>query len=247
MDYGKPVVLILEDDVDLADELGYAIQRSGYDPVLCKDVASFWSHVARREVDIIIADIGLPDGYGVDVVREVRSQSDVPIISTSGHTDIEDRVAGIEVDADDYLAQPYNLREVTAKLSRLLTRTKGTKYSKKLGSLKGQDRLMFEGFELRLDSMALTSPEGEDIPLTTYEFLLLKTLAERPKSVLSRSSLIDLVHQESWFGSERTVDNLVSRIRTKLAKFSNASIIKTVRGMGYVFTADTSRKDTEGG
>ena len=234
----KPVVLILEDDIDLAEELQDALQRAGYETIVSSTIREFWRYVEHHEVDLLVVDLGLPDGYGVDVIREVRTRSNVPIIITSGRFEVEERVAGIEIGADDYLAKPYNSRELIAKLSRFLSRSRGAKYSRRISRLTGRETFRFSDYVLDVQSMTLTGPGGEDIQLTTLEFLLLKALVERPNIVLTRASLVDCIHSDSWHGSDRKIDNLISRIRSKLAGTTGGFPVKAIRGIGYIFTAD---------
>ena len=238
----KPVLVILEDDEELAEELVYAVEEAGYAATACYDIESFWKHVGPNPADILVIDLSLPDGSGVDVVREVRASSQVPIVITSGKAEVEDRIACIEAGADDYLVKPYNSREVIAKLARLLTRTRGTRYSRQIAQLAGQEVLEFDIFSLDTQSMALETLSGIEVPLTTFEFLTLKTLLNRPNTLLSRASIIDVLHSDRWVGSERTIDNLISRLRRKFADHSQTKLIKSVRGVGYILTADVTRK-----
>ena len=232
----KPAVLILEDDKDLADEINFAVSNAGFEVAICHSIKSFWQYVSHREVDVMIVDLGLPDGYGLDVIREVRASSEVPIIITSGNSAVEERVAGIELGADDFLGKPYNSREIIAKITRLLSRSRGSQFSGRISRLAGSAEYLFSGFALDTQAMSLTSPTGKDIALTTYEFLVLRSLVERPNIVLSRASLVDFVYAENSYGSERTIDNLISRIRAKLSAYTDTNLVKTVRGVGYVFT-----------
>ncbi|MEP4148057.1 MAG: response regulator transcription factor [Halioglobus sp.] len=238
----KQVVLILEDDKDLADEISFAVRQAGFEVAVCHSVKMFWQYVAHREVDVMIVDLGLPDGYGINVIREVRSNSDVPIIITSGNSAVEERVAGIEIGADDYLAKPYNSREIIAKISRFLSRSRGSQFSSRISRLAGSAEYIFADFVLDTQAMSLSSPSGEDISITTYEFLVLRSLVERPNTVLSRGSLVDFVYTDNTYGSERTIDNLISRIRAKLSAHTELNLVKTVRGVGYVFTADVESR-----
>ena len=234
----KAVVLILEDDVDLAEELEYSLKASGFEAVVANTVRAFWKHVEHHEVDLLVVDLSLPDGYGVDVIREIRTRSNVPIIITSGRFEVEERVAGIEIGADDYLSKPYNSRELIAKLSRFLSRSKGAKYSRRISRLTGRELFRFNDYVLDAQSMTLTAPGGEDIQLTTLEFLLLKALLERPNIVLTRASLVECIHSGNWYGSDRKIDNLISRIRSKMEGHAGVFPVKAIRGIGYIFTAD---------
>ncbi|MEP6388485.1 MAG: response regulator transcription factor [Halioglobus sp.] len=238
----KQVVLILEDDKDLADEISFAVRQAGFEVAVCHSVKEFWQYVKHREVDLMIVDLGLPDGYGINVIREVRSNSDVPIIITSGSSAVEERVAGIEIGADDYLGKPYNSREIIAKISRFLSRSRGSQFSSRISRLAGRAAYIFADFVLDTQAMSLSSPSGEDISITTYEFLVLRSLVERPNTVLSRGSLVDFVYTDNTYGSERTIDNLISRIRAKLSAYTELNLVKTVRGVGYVFTADVESR-----
>jgi len=230
-------ILVLEDDRDLATELKEYLESSGFDTEICPTVKSFWRYVARHEIDLIVVDLRLPDGNGLEVIREVRSKSSVPMVITSGMHELEERVAGIEIGADDYLTKPYSSRELLAKIGRILSRTQGEKFSSRISRLNSAGVFEFEGFFLDAESMNLAAPDGTNIPLTPYEFLLLRTLVEKSGTVLTREVLVGVLHSTTWHGSDRTIDNLMSRIRARLSPYTEKAVIKTVRGVGYVFTS----------
>ena len=231
-------ILLLEDEDSLADELGESLVFAGFDRHICQTVDAFWRHLGRHEVDLLIVDLGLPDGHGLDVIREIRKTSQVPILITSGRAEVEERVAGIEVGADDYVTKPYSSREIVAKISRLLSRSGGEQYS--LRSRKHMSKVRYRFASLVVDTkvMTLATTDGQDIPLTTYEFLLMKALVESPNCVMTRAKLVDYIHDEGWHGSERTIDNLISRLRAKIKAASADFPVKAIRGIGYIFAAD---------
>jgi len=184
-----------------------------------------------------LRDLTLPDGDGLTVGREIRTRSVVPIIMVTGKGDTIDRVVGLEVGADDYIAKPFHVRKVLARVRAVLRRTG----SRPRGSdAAAQDeRLTFERWVLDVAKRELMSPAGEICELTTSEFDLLRAFATHPKRVLSRNQIMDLLRGHDWSPVDRSIDNLVVRLRRKVETDpESARLIKTVRGVGYTFAAD---------
>ena len=234
-------VLILEDDQALAEELTETLIESGFKAHFVTTIDRFWRYLSTHETSLFVIDLNLPDGSGVDVVRRLRSESDVGIIITSGMTQEAERVAGIEVGADEYFTKPYSGRELVARARRLTTRTSGLQYSGRAILMEKSDCYIFEGYTLESGSMSLTNPSGDEVPLTTLEYLLLAALVSKPRRVLSREALMDLTHTANWHGSNRNIDNLISRLRKKIPLEGNALLIKTVRGIGYMYPSESHR------
>lgn len=234
-------VLILEDDEALAEELMEVLVDSGFSARCATTIEMFWKTVATYPVDLFVIDLTLPDGSGVDVVRKLRSESDVGIIITSGLTHETERVSGIEVGADEYLTKPYSARELVARARRLNSRTVGVQYSGRSSLVEKSASYLFGGYTLTSGSMSLTNYNGEDVPLTTLEYLLLEALVSKPKRVLTRELLMTLTHSENWQSSDRNIDNLISRLRKKILLENNALLIKTVRGIGYMYPGESTK------
>jgi DNA-binding response OmpR family regulator len=234
-------VLIVEDDAPTGEELSEAFQQWGFDSSHVLTVADFWPALDEVRPQVAVVDLALPDGSGADIIRQIRSKSDIGIIVISGRSDEIERVACIEMGADDYLVKPCSPRELVARIRQLIYRTGGVRYGERLSQASADTgRLGFSDYILDLSGMLLLNPQGREVPLTTLEFAILKALVTQPREVLSREVLLKSAHAEGWQGSDRNVDNLVSRIRKKITTSDGRSLVRTVRGAGYMFSAETT-------
>lgn len=232
-------VLIVEDDEILGDELRDVFIHWGFEALTVASVSDFWARVQDYQPQLIVVDLTLPDGSGVDIIRDVRSKSDIGIIVMSGRSDEIERVVCIETGADDYVVKPFSSREMVARIRQLMYRTGGVVYTKSVsGSGEGTGRFKFNDYVFDTNAMALTDPGGDGVSLTTLEFSVLKTLVTRARQVLSREFLLESVHAANWAGSDRNIDNLVSRIRKKITAPGSAPPVRTVRGVGYMFALE---------
>lgn len=243
-------VLMLEDDEELRSEMAEALEDSRFQVSEAGTVKEFWTRYQECRPDIVILDMSLPDGRGMEVARDLRRESDVAILFLSGMNDEIDRIVGLELGADDFVRKPCSPRELTARINSILRRSRtapsapNTAVERKMtpvavrGAAAAVEAFTFEGFRIDLAAMELHDCTGAQIELTTAEFDLLKVLVERPRRVLTRDILLDLLRGEDWAGYDRTIDGLVSRLRKKLATEDGpCSFLKTVRGAGYMFTA----------
>lgn len=234
-------VLIVEDDRPTGEELSEAFGQWGFEATHVLTVAEFWPALEEVRPQVAVVDLALPDGSGVDIIREVRANSDIGIIVVSGRSDEIERVACIELGADDYLVKPCSPRELVARIRQLIYRTGGVRYGERLSQASiDTGRLRFDDHIFDAKGMSLVDLEGREIALTTLEFAVLQALVTRPRQVLSREALLELVHASGWKGSARNIDNLVSRIRKKVVTKDGRSLVKTVRGAGYMFSAETT-------
>jgi len=187
-------------------------------------------------VDLLLLDVKLADADGLELLRDLRVQSALPIIVMSGHRREEvDRVVGLELGADDYLTKPFSMRELLARIRAVLRRVHTVPPS---GQQKDRSRYRFDDWELSLRTRRLTSPSGEDVPLTKGEFSLLAAFVASPQRVLTREQLLAAtrVHDQEIF--DRSIDVQILRLRRKLeADPSNPQLIRTERGVGYIFAA----------
>jgi DNA-binding response OmpR family regulator len=229
-------ILVVEDDAKVRLLLRRCFEGEGYCVTEAASGAEAVKLLGAGSFDLVTLDLSLPDGDGLTVGREIRARSEVPIIMVTGKGDTIDRVVGLELGADDYIAKPFHVREVLARVRAVLRRT---------GRSGGPDtavrdeRLTFEGWVLDVAKRELISPAGESCELTTSEFDLLKAFATHPKRVLSRDQIMDLLRGHDWNPVDRSIDNLVVRLRRKIeADPESPKLIKTVRGVGYTFAAD---------
>ena len=232
-------VLIVEDDEILGDELRDVFVQWGFVAITVASVNAFWEQVQEFKPQLIVVDLTLPDGSGVDIIRDVRSKSDIGIIVMSGRSDEIERVVCIETGADDYVVKPFSSREMVARIRQLMYRTRGVSYGD-VAPINDSEtgRYKFNDYIFDTSAMALTAPSGDEVSLTTLEFSVLKTLVTHAREVLSRDFLLESVHAANWAGSDRNIDNLVSRIRKKITAPGSAPPVRTVRGVGYMFALE---------
>jgi DNA-binding response OmpR family regulator len=231
-------ILIVEDDPKVRLLLRRCFEGEGYRVSEASCGAEALRQLSAASFDLVTLDLNLPDGDGLGFGREIRARSEVPIIMVTGKGDTIDRVVGLELGADDYITKPFHLREVLARVRAVLRRA--TPASRPASGIDGE-RLVFEGWVLDLARRELISEAGQLCDLTTSEFDLLKTFATHAKRVLSRDQIMELLRGHDWTPVDRTIDNLVVRLRRKIeADPDNPRLIKTVRGVGYMFAADVT-------
>ena len=230
MSHQKRTILIVEDEESITTPLAEALERDGFKPEIAHTVADALGRGRTLRPDLVLLDIGLPDGSGLDVCRELRSTSNVPIIILSARGEEADRVVGLELGADDYVVKPFSAREVIARIRAVLRRT-----SAPSGAAEGP----IEVGDVRLDpTRRSASLNGEPLELARKEFDLLALLMQEAGAVVSRERLIDEVWDVNWFGSTKTLDVHVSALRKKLADdAADSRYIHTVRGVGFRFAS----------
>ena len=219
-------ILIVEDELALADSIAYALRTDGFDPVHVTLAAQALDAVRAggpRTPALVVLDVGLPDMNGFEACRRLRQFSDVPVIFLTARSDEIDRIVGLEIGADDYVTKPFSPRELVARIRVVLRRLAPA----------SAPAAAPPRFEVRPDEARILY-RGRLLDLTRYEYLLLKVLAERPGHVLSRAQLMDRVWTDAPDTLERTVDAHVKSLRAKLRAIDPADDpIQTHRGMGY--------------
>jgi two-component system response regulator RegX3 len=225
----KRTVLLVEDEESITAPLSEALAREGFEPVIAGTAAEALELASERSPDLILLDLMLPDGSGLDVCRELRSRSAVPIIMVTARGEELDRVVGLEVGADDYVVKPFSAREVIARIRAVLRRT--------ATAAAPPPAEVVELGDLRVDGARRSaSLAGEPLELSRKEFDLLRLLVESAGAVVTRERLIDEVWDTNWFGSTKTLDVHVSALRKKLGDDpTTPRYIHTVRGVGFRF------------
>ena len=227
-------ILVVDDQQEICDLVHEYLTDEGFRVSTANDGAGLREEMARSKVDLVILDLMLPGEDGLQLARQLRSESDIGIIMLTGRADTVDRIIGLEMGADDYLPKPFHLRELLARVRSVLRRAASRAAEKTEGS---RPRARFADWVLDLSSRELLSPSGEDVRLTTGEFELLSALVNHANQVLSRDRLLDLSRHREAGPFDRTIDVQVGRLRRKLEDDpKNPSMIKTVRGGGYMFT-----------
>jgi len=235
-------ILVVDDEPEVRRLLEAGLKAEGYAVSEAADGAGLLAILEKKPVHLITLDVRLGGEDGFNLAREVRAKNNVPIIMISGKGDMIDRVVGLELGADDYIAKPFHMREVLARVRAVLRRyeTQGSEAARVSPAEKTR-RFEFDGWLLDAGRRALVNPEGKDCELTTAEFNLLLLLVERPGRVLSRDELMDLLKGHDWTPLDRSIDGLVARLRKKIERGEVPQLVKTVRGVGYVFAAQVRR------
>jgi len=227
-------ILVVDDDPKVRALLRRCFEGEGFSVSEARDGKELRENLEREPVALITLDLGLGGESGLDLAREIRARHSVPIIMLTGKGDPIDRVVGLELGADDYLAKPFELRELLARVRAVLRRSTTTGPATASGA-----RYSFEGWTLDIGRRSLAHRTGEIQELTTGEFNLLEVFVKRPQRVLSRDDIMDLLKGHDWSPLDRSIDNLIARLRKKIEPDPDQPrLIKTVRGVGYVFTGD---------
>ena len=233
----NPHILIVEDDREIANLVARYLRGNACRVTLAGDGAEMDRALADGRVDLIILDLMLPGEDGLSLCRRLRATSAIPILMLTAKAEEIDRIVGLEIGADDYLAKPFNPRELLARIRAVLRRT-----GNEVVEEDGVRRMHFVGWTLDVSLRQVLSAEGARISITGAEFDLLHALCLRPGRVLSRDQLLDLTQGRSAGPFERSIDVLVSRIRQKIERDSrNPEIIRTIRSGGYLFTPEVTR------
>ncbi|RDE05043.1 response regulator [Sphingomonas aracearum] len=232
-----PTILLVEDDPPLRTLTTRALQENGFIVRPASAAPEMWLALEAGPVDLVLLDIMLPGTSGIDLCRALRAKSDVPIIFVSAKGSETDRVVGLELGADDYIAKPYGTRELVARVRAVLRRPA---LDRRDGA-RDKGELEFDGYRVSLPRRELTSPTGAIVDLTGAEFDLLVTLCDHAQRVIARERLIELSRTRLGDSSDRSIDVLISRLRRKLSSAGHPAPIVTVRGVGYMLNVPVDR------
>lgn len=227
-----PRVLLVEDESSIADPFAQALTRNGFHTVIARTAATALELAQAERPDVVLLDLTLPDGDGLDLCRELRRLSDVPIIMLTARGTVTDRVLGFELGADDYVVKPFAPGEVISRIRAVLRRTMDPRRAPATSTVG----------DLRLDAGARRAWLGEEeLKLTRKEFDLLARLAAEPGRVVSRETLMSDVWDENWFGSTKTLDVHIAALRRKLGDSPvTPRYVETVRGVGFRMAVPTA-------
>lgn len=232
-------ILVVDDDADILSLLEGVLGRNGMSARTARNAAEADAVLESFAADLIVLDLMMEGEDGLSFCRRLRTRSNVPIIMLTALAEDVDRIIGLEIGADDYLAKPFNPRELVARIKSVLRRTRdaNTKEGKGDSSV-----FAFGPFRLSPELMALFHEDGRPVHLTSGEFALLLALVERAPRVLSRDQLLDLSRGAVSNPFDRSIDSQISRIRNKIeADPRYPDYIKTVRNLGYAFAAKVAR------
>ena len=231
-----PHILVVDDHREIRDAVTRYLEKNGMRATSARDAVDMDAKLANGKYDLIVLDVMMPGEDGLSVCRRLSASGSVPILMLTALGEETDRIVGLEIGADDYLAKPFNPRELDSRIKAI--RRRSTKAEPYAGTLSGR-RIAFAHWILDTDSRVLSNEDGEQIDLTSAEFKLLTVLLERPRFVLSRDQLLDLTAGRAASVFDRTIDNQISRLRRKIELDpSRPRIVTTVRGGGYCLAAD---------
>ena len=238
---GAPHILIVDDHREIRDLVSRALSKEGFRVSTAAEGKAMRKVLADGRIDLVLLDLMLPGEDGLALCRSLRAKSDIPIIMLTAKGDEVDRVIGLEMGADDYLAKPFGSRELVARIKAVLRRSQEKTASSDRD--RRPKRYDFDRWGLDTGARELIRDDGVTVPLSTGEYDLLIALVERPQRVLSRDQLLDLARGRSAVGLDRSIDTQISRLRKKLELDSaDPKIIKTVWGGGYMFTPAVSNE-----
>jgi two-component system, OmpR family, response regulator RegX3 len=225
----RPLILLVEDEESISDPFARALAREGFEPVVAKTAEEALKLAAVVDPELVLLDLMLPDGDGRDVCRELRRNSDMPIIMLTARGTETDRIVGLELGADDYVVKPFSSAEVIARIRAVLRRTQRDG---------GTGKRVFGDLEIDEEARRVYV-DGKEVDLSRKEFDLLAVLADAAGRVLTRDHLMSRVWDENWFGPTKTLDVHIGTLRRKIGDDpSSPRYIHTVRGVGFRFATD---------
>ena len=234
-------IIIVDDESSAREMVGDYLKMHGFAVTLCDGGKSLRAAIETGVPDLVVLDLNMPEEDGLSIIRDLKSRTNVPVIMLTATASPIDRVVGLELGADDYIAKPCELRELMARIRSVLRRTMPAKQQPAAAgtaAAKPKDTLVRFGTKwLDLDAQALRDDEGNEHPLTASEFGLLKVFAANPKRVLSRERLLELANARDSEAFDRAVDLRIMRIRRKIEPDpTKPAVIRTIRGGGYLFS-----------
>jgi DNA-binding response OmpR family regulator len=249
-----PHIAVVDDEQPAREMVGDYLRMHGFTVSLCDGGASLREAIAQQMPDLIVLDLNMPEEDGLSIIRDLKKRASVPIIMLTATASAIDRVVGLELGADDYLAKPCELRELLARIRVVLRRSAPAVQAPAPAPVAAtpqpaapdRSRVRFGTKWLDHDAQALRDDEGNEHPLTASEYGLLKVFAANPKRVLSRDRLLELANARDAEAFDRAIDLRIMRIRRKIEPDpARPSVIRTVRGGGYLFspTGETSSVD----
>jgi two-component system, OmpR family, response regulator len=236
--HAKDHILVVDDDAEIRSLLSEYLEKHEYRVSTAANGQQMRNATAAALPDLVVLDLMLPGEDGLELCRELRSRSSVPIIMLTARGEETDRVVGLELGADDYMAKPFSPRELVARIKSVLRRARSLPENLKPEPV---ESFRFAGWTLDLATRDLLSPDGVVVALSGTEFRLLRVFLEHPHRVLTRDQLVDLMLSRDAGPFDRAVDVQVSRLRHRLGDDAREpTLLKTVRGHGYVLAADVA-------
>jgi two-component system OmpR family response regulator len=233
----KPNILIVDDDDDIRSLLSDFLERNGFCAFQAANGDAMQIMLADKPIDLVVLDLNLPGKNGIELCKELRVNSNLPVIMLTARTTPIDRIIGLETGADDYVCKPFEPLELVSRIRSVLRRTRLTAAG--VDSNEDPAKIAFSNWVLDLTARHLINSEGVIVFLSGAEFQLLKTFLDRPNRILNRDQLMDIIHGRDVGPFDRSIDLQISRLRQKIEEDSKApKIIKTVRNEGYVLATE---------
>ncbi len=224
-------ILVVDDDPHIRDVISFALDKAGFRTLTARDGDEALTVFGHGGADLIILDINMPERDGLDVCRELRKTSDVPVLFLSSRDDEVDRIVGLEIGADDYVTKPFSPRELVARVNAILKRLRPPQ-AEALSKVLNHGRLLID------PARHMVSWSDRPVVLTATEFSILKAFVGQPGRVFDRDTIVRSAYDLNVHVSDRTVDSHIRHIRSKFADIGCSSIIETVHGVGYRLGVD---------
>jgi two-component system phosphate regulon response regulator OmpR len=233
----KGRILVVDDDSDVRDTIREYFELNGYEVYVAGDAAGMRKVMGERRVDLVLMDLNLPGEDGLALTRQLRASCTVCIIMLTAAGQTVDRIVGLEMGADDYVAKPFDPRELLARVKSVLRRSRERPLAGPVASNE-PEVIKMGNCTLDLAGHRLYAEDGQEVQLTAMEFDLLKAFATNPDRVLSRDRLLELAHDRDADVFDRSIDIRIARIRRKIETYpEKPQVLKTVRGAGYIFVS----------
>ncbi len=238
MNKARSHLLLVDNEASIREPLAKYLERQGFRVTPAVDAKAARSSLTSFDIDLVLLDIMMPGEDGLSLCRHISATRGPPVILLTAKTEETDRIAGLDIGADDYVVKPFSPRELVSRVKAVLRRADTIEREVKIAG----DSFGFAGWTLKLREQALYDPDGVLVPLSSGEFRMLEILLQRPGQVLSRDQLLDLTRRREGGPFDRAIDNQVSRLRRKIElDAKDPQIIKTIWGGGYRFCADVTR------
>ena len=220
-------ILIVDDDPHILEVISFALEKAAMNVIQASDGQQALNQFAGGQFDLIVLDISMPELDGLEVCREIRKTSEIPILFLSSRDEEIDRIIGLEIGGDDYVTKPFSVRELIARIKAILKR------STMVAPVNDQDALLQHGGVRLEPKQHRVSYEGKDVPLTATEFSILKAFLAQPLRAFDRNNIIEKIYDLNIHVSDRTIDSHVRHIRSKFSALGCEKLIETVHGVGY--------------
>lgn len=234
-------IVIVDDEPDLRNMLARYLGRHGFDAVALDGGRALRKHLETRQPDLVVLDLNMPEEHGLSIARHLRETSTAAVLMLTANSDPVDRIVGLEIGADDYVAKPADPRELLARVRAILRRSSPAQPVPAAPASPAGRTVRMGRCLLHIEAFRLLDEAGAELPLTSMEFDLLRTFAERPNRVLTRDQLLELAHNRDLEPFDRSIDVRIARLRKKIERDpAKPQVIRTVRGAGYMFVPESS-------